>query len=411
MNNKAIIARLENVRPHPNADRLMLADVLGEQIITSKENVEGQVGVFFPAGLQIVNQEFALHNNLYRKHPETGEKLGGYLEGNGRIEFTRLRGEMSRGLWMPLQSLRYSESLPELEESDSALRVGTEFSEIFGVQICDKYMPPEAKQAQQNNVQKNLKERSKKFVNFYEVGETPRFTYNLHALENYKDVVITAKLHGTSGRTGYCEVRTTPNWLDKVLGYLGFERKKKYDYVSGTRRMVLNENSPSKEKFRKELHAKFAPMLQPGQIVYYEIVGWDGDKTIMPPHKNGKDMVYYSYGTQRGQYEAYVYKIIGHDVSGNPYVFGWDELTRWCDQHEVKYVPLVDRLIYDHDELDRDALVRYVHKLADGASVFEDQKVREGVCITIDGKTYKHKGDTFCLLENINPYFDPEDLS
>ena len=45
---KAYITVLTNVRPHPNADRLLLADVFGNTVCVSTDYTEGQLGVYFP---------------------------------------------------------------------------------------------------------------------------------------------------------------------------------------------------------------------------------------------------------------------------------------------------------------------------------------------------------------------------
>ena len=45
---KAYITALTNVRPHPNADRLLLADVFGNTVCVSTDYTEGQVGIYFP---------------------------------------------------------------------------------------------------------------------------------------------------------------------------------------------------------------------------------------------------------------------------------------------------------------------------------------------------------------------------
>jgi len=45
---KAMIAKLTNVRPHPNADRLQLATLEGYQVIIGLNHKEGDVGIFYP---------------------------------------------------------------------------------------------------------------------------------------------------------------------------------------------------------------------------------------------------------------------------------------------------------------------------------------------------------------------------
>jgi hypothetical protein len=197
MNNyNAIVAKLDNVRTHPNADRLMLADAAFEQVIIGLDHHEGEIGIFVPAGTTL-DPAFLLANRLYRKHPETDEPMGGYIESNGRVRFQKLRGEMSRGLWLPMTCLDYLhlKTLPTL---------GMAFAELEGHEICCKYVEPVvSRQSKQGKAPSEL------FENFYRVGDTAKLVNNLHQLRAGDLLVFTEKLHGTSGRTGYVAHKAT----------------------------------------------------------------------------------------------------------------------------------------------------------------------------------------------------------
>lgn len=45
---QAIVSSLKNVREHPNADRLKLADIRGVQVVVGLNAQEGDLGIFFP---------------------------------------------------------------------------------------------------------------------------------------------------------------------------------------------------------------------------------------------------------------------------------------------------------------------------------------------------------------------------
>lgn len=410
--NTAIVAKLTNIQPIPGADRIVQAEVLGEAVIIGKDYNEGDVGIFFPAGL-CISGEFALANSLFKKHPETGAALGGYLEPNGRVRFLKMKKVVSRGIWLPLSSMNMY--LKVRTAGDPELLVGTQFNAYGGHQICWKYVSPDAKTAQDNNKNKPGKARSVKYENFYEIGDTSRMVYNLHTFKKHTVAIVTEKLHGTSGRSGYLPIKRTPNWLDKVFGVFGFERPKRYGYPLGTRRMVIGENSPSKELFRREIHERLIPFLRKGQIVYYEIVGYeDAGKSIMPPHTIDGKQSYYSYGTKSTAfhpYDFYVYKIVDHNANGDPITYTWEQMTAWCRQREIKHVPLLDVFVCRQDVSDEwlKWFLEYLHDISDGESSLDSTHIREGVCLTIDGKTYKHKGNTFCLAEDILPYSREDD--
>ena len=45
---KAYITTLKNVRPHPNADRMLLADCFGNTVCVGLEAKENDVVIYFP---------------------------------------------------------------------------------------------------------------------------------------------------------------------------------------------------------------------------------------------------------------------------------------------------------------------------------------------------------------------------
>ena len=104
---KAYITTLKNVRKHPNADRLLLGDCLGNTVCVSLDYKEDQLGVYFPCDGQL-SVEFAEKNNLLRKKDDAGNQIGGYMDPDKRnVTAIRLRGEKSDGLFLPLSALDY----------------------------------------------------------------------------------------------------------------------------------------------------------------------------------------------------------------------------------------------------------------------------------------------------------------
>ena len=72
----AYVTTLKNLRKHPNADRLQLAECFGNTVCVSMEYVADQVGVYFPTDGQL-SVEFAEKNNLLRKKDENGNNILG----------------------------------------------------------------------------------------------------------------------------------------------------------------------------------------------------------------------------------------------------------------------------------------------------------------------------------------------
>ena len=130
----AIVTTLKDVRKHPNADRLQLADVFGNTVCVSLDYTEGQLGVYFPTGGQL-SVKFAEANNLLRKKDAEGNNIGGYMDPDKRnVTAIKLRGEKSDGLFLPLHCL-------DAFGDTSTLRIGDRIDVFNGEEICTKYIP------------------------------------------------------------------------------------------------------------------------------------------------------------------------------------------------------------------------------------------------------------------------------
>ena len=129
------ITTLKNVRPHPNADRMKLADCFGNTVCVGIDAAEGEIGIYFPTDGQL-SVEYCEHNNLVRKKDENGNNVGGYLDPDKRnIRAIKLRGEKSDGIFMPLSSVAYT----GINLDD--LNVGDRIDMLNGHEICKKYIP------------------------------------------------------------------------------------------------------------------------------------------------------------------------------------------------------------------------------------------------------------------------------
>ena len=214
---KAYVTTLTNVRKHPNADRLLLADVFGNTVCVSTDYTEGQLGVYFPTDGQL-SVEFAEKNNLLRKKDDAGNNIGGYMDPDKRnVTAIRLRGEKSDGLFLPISCLNYcyahGDASLELYAGDVIEGV------VNGHEICQKYIP--RSNARVGRVTEGNRTRKTKVATaplFKEHADTEQLAYNLGAFKTGDEIEITLKMHGTSQRTGHLPVfkgykRTFLDWL------------------------------------------------------------------------------------------------------------------------------------------------------------------------------------------------------
>ena len=420
----AIVTRLTNVRPHSNADKVQLATCHGNQVVIGLDSLEGHLGVYFPSDGQL-SDEFCKANNLYRDAELNARKdeKGGMFDANRRVRAQKFRGEISDGFWVPLHYFGFI--------MVSGLDVeGFEFDEWKGVPICNKYVNPNtAKIARENQGKKTRVSRSS--VMFKEHFDTGHFGKNIHEFEKGQHIVITEKLHGTSGRIGHVQMTRELGWLEKLAAKLGLAiNDKEWAYLNGTRRVVLGESKSANQFHDPTIRDKamnlFKGNLRKGETVYFEIVGFEstgaaimpsvdttkmGDKEFTKQY--GKSMAY-SYGCDSTQSEVYVYRMTFANEDGQSIDYAWNDVVKRCNELGVKTVPHVATITlteleaitgkFDDRDL-REYFSNTIETFGTGPSILDTRHIKEGVCVRIEGglvnKTFKFKSFEFKVLEGI----------
>ena len=369
------VVKVENLRKHSNADRLQIATFFGNDTIVDMNIQVGMMGIYFPVDGQL-SERYCAVNNLVRRKDENGKQVGGYLDPDKRnIKALKLRGEKSDGLFMPLTSLADFCSISEL-------KVGDTIDVINGEEICCKYIPrTNAYQSYSGN--KVHKVKVNIAPTFYEHVDTEQLAYHLNAFKTGDIVQLTLKMHGTSGRTGYLPlIRHKQTLFDKLFHRPG-KKYKEYGYITGTRRVVLAEGRKGgfydSDDFRHAMAAKFEGKLHKGEVIYYEIVGFQGQNgaPIMAEVQNSKikdpeftkqygKTTTFTYGCeQSGEYtetyvddisdaasvyiapccDIYVYRMTMVNEDGDVVEYSPDQIRERCEQMGVHYVQEFSRFI------------------------------------------------------------------
>ena len=434
----AYVTTLTNVRKHPNADRLLLADVFGNTVCVSTDYAEGEIGVYFPTDGQL-SVEFAEQNNLLRKKDENGNNVGGYMDPDKRnVTAIRLRGEKSDGLFLPLSCLAYT------GVDMDTINVGYVINgAINGHDICTKYIPKTNTRSFHGGA--GNKTRKKKVPTaplFAEHADTEQLAYNLSAFKAGDEIEITLKMHGTSQRTGYLPVlqRYKRSLWDRILRRPGTPIYAP-GYVSGTRRVVLESYDGGfyGDNAFRETHSKtFEGKLMKGETVYYEVVGFTNTGApIMSSASNaklqdkefikqyGKETVF-SYGCEphadvfetdpshnAPQSDIYVYRMTMTNEDGFVVEYTPDFMRYRCEQMGVKTVPVLWKGVipehpgsYDDPTISAGEWIKNVaERFYDGPDPIGKTHVREGVVVRILNRpkfaAYKHKNFSFKVLEGI----------
>lgn len=406
---KAIISQI-TVRPHPNADKIQLGTCFGHQVVVGLDTKSGDVGIFFPPDGQI-SLEYAEANKLLKKD-------GGYFDDNRRVRAQKFRQEKSEGLWMPLSSLAYVGSFD--------VTVGTMLDTLNGHAICNKYETKRTRVAGSKN-------RNKVAVHnmyFKKHIDTEQFRFFKDSIPDNSYIIITEKLHGTSGRYGHVLSEQPRKWWQKLLR---IEPKLEYSYLLGSRNVILNskvtpytgESYYGNEQFRYDSVQGIT--LHKGETIYYELVGDCAvDKSIMPPQpikdkelkaKYGEFMKY-KYSLPPGATELFVYRITMVNEEGVVTELSWQQVKQRCHELGLLYVP--ELLQFGRgSKRSKDSLVNTVENYTEGSSTLDPTHIREGVVVRVESEKgtswYKNKSFTFGVLEGYikddDNYVDTEEAA
>lgn len=356
---------------------------------------------------------------MLRKKDENGNNVGGFIDPDKRnIKAIRLRGEVSDGLFLPLSSLSSFTDISQLKEGDS-------ITVLNGIVICEKYIPKRQARSGRKGYSANAGKKqmlAEKYPFFEEHVDTKQLMYYLSDFKPGDICTITLKMHGSSARTSNTIRMTKPKktFMQKIL-QKNVPPVEDWGVVSGSRRVTLDfegvdnisDGWYKNNDFRRRWHDIIAPKLRKGEEIFYELVGWTDENTlIMPQGKNSKigdaefikqygDTTEFTYGCEPGECDAYVYRMTKTDEDG--YVTEYpDWLVRYrCEQMGLKCVPKFEDFIYTTEE---DMLER-VMKYIDGADPIGKTHIREGVVVRIQNrekfKALKNKNINFKILEDI----------
>jgi RNA ligase (TIGR02306 family) len=179
------IVEIDEVSPHPNADRLDLVVVGGWQVCARKDQYKAGDKVIYIEPDSMLPSEWAGYEKFgISQYCQLREVDG---ETMYRVRQVRLRGENSFGSIQPLSML-----------PDGEYNVGDDVSEIIGAK---KFEPPlMIKSGKMEGVEHVPTE----FQHFTTIQNARKQKY-LQMFENGEDIICTEKIHGTQVRLGLVE--------------------------------------------------------------------------------------------------------------------------------------------------------------------------------------------------------------
>jgi len=431
MSGEAVVCRI-SVRPHFNEKytNIQLGQCLGHDVIVGKAVQEGELGIYFDTDSQL-SEKFCLDNGLLRKHPVTGEQLGGYLETSRRVRAIKLCEIKSDGLWLPLASLSGVDT--------SVLKEGDRFQSLAGVDIVQKYYTPATARALFRGGSQQARPT---FPKHY---ETPKLKELINLLHPPFTYIVTEKLHGTSQRQAYQleDYTTVVPWkfVEENGGLVcATTTEKRWQHLLGTRNVVIGKilggDFVTKESYRSFWANKLKHLIHKNEVLYYEIVGYsEGGTPIMGDQPTSrlknKEMeekygstMHYSYGCAAGNSQAYLYRVVIVNEDGKQFEMPWDYVSKRAVELGIPLVPVlkIQSMLNFDDDYNKTLIKNLgeeMEQLCVGPSTLCHTHIREGVCLRVEGprgiRVMKHKSWDFGVLEGYlkenDDYVDSEEVS
>lgn len=409
------VIKLPPKKAVPNLDRLVEVTHQGNSVLVGKDFPEDDLYLFFPAECQI-SHEFLHKNNLYRHENLNADPTQkGFFEDNRRVKAIKFKGIISSGFIIPLTSL--VKVVPGVWSDEKAtFKVGDEFNEIAGIEICKKYVRKRNGQTGFQNPRAKILDNIIDSKLAPEHPDTGHLLRNLHKFDLKTPIAITYKLHGTSARTYNTLVKRKLTWKDKLARWFGAKvETEEYDYVAASRRTLKSvgfEELPGKNHFftsgdlwsevaKKELEGK----LNKGESIYYEIIG----KTYTGEAIQGG----YTYGFDVPM--IYVYRIANINPQGVEIDLSYQQMKERASQLGLKTCPeffvgtlgeFIDKYDSGQTYVDlEEPLTRiFYNKLLEKPSILDPSVIEEGFCVRIDkypkAETFKIKSKIFLKQES-----------
>ena len=367
---QAPLVSIGGIEPHPNADRLELAKVLGYTCVIRKDAFHiGQQVVYLPEG-GVVPEWLCRALNLWDE-----EKGKGRLAGKQglRIKATRLRGTLSQGLLYPVSEGPDGPCLTLEGGKQWPLAASASGEEIATALGIEKYVPPVP-------------------VAFEGVvvgvhGHTVKF--DIESLQSFpeaiapgEDVVVTEKLHGTWTGISFDPTVDHPDLYQggTIISSKGMSAKG----------LAFKTDGSNAKNLYVRTWRQF--LLEPGH--------WDriiqeardtGDAIHVLGETFGRGVQDLQYGLKTTALRVFA---VGFGRAKDPgaYFLPADDLGAWCRRFDLETVPELGRCRFSMEA----AL-----SFRDGKTTFGGVHVREGVVLSANRR--RNLADEFAFVKLVSP--------
>ena len=395
------VVEIKNLFDIDGADNIKRTVVNGNSVVVPKTTQIGSKMLYFVSGTKL-SADYCKNNNLYDKEELNVDtsKRGFISSRQSRVKAIKLRGIISDGMLMPLQSLFY------FLNDVSWLKVGDEFTDINNVHVCEKYVVP-VKEGNQSG-QKTLKVNKLKNLivenQFHFHRETEHFVKHQNKFTQETEIIITRKLHGSSLILSNVLINKKFSLKDRIFKFFGADiltseygiirssGKPKGKLPKGIESKTNKWETPNPSYYTSDIWARaykeIGDKVEKGISIYAEIIG----KGIQG------DMFTYNQ-----EYGIYVYRITQTSIDGNVVEFSWEQVKNYCEKYGLNHVEeyfvgkVKELVVLDESLLDY-LQQKYLNKS------YPDCKIDEGICIRLRNtdEIFKLKSPNFIKMESDN---------
>lgn len=346
---KVEVVKIDDIQPHPNADRLDLAQVNEWHCVVQKDSFKkGDLCIYIPIDSMLPQNVTAtifpsdskVQLKTYQYHgPES-------METRARIRTIRLRGAISQGLIIPM----------DMFPTTSGLSLGTDVAKILGI---EKYEPPQ--KMPRDGTGSLTKSKRISHPHFKKYTSIENWKHYPILFEEGEIVNVTEKIHGTNFRCGWVPYEPI-SLLDKLLRKLDlFKWLPQFQFVYGSHNVQYRDKNPYTGFYDKNVYSEavinydLKNRLPKGWVVYGEIYG-DGIQKG------------YNYDCKAGER-----KFVAFDLMCNGRYISPSSFRAYCNLWAIPRVPHLGDITYNRERM---------KAWSDGPSILHaKEKVREGVVI------------------------------
>ena len=343
----AQIVKLEKLEKHPNADRLLLATVNNQVVITGNTAKLGDLYVYFPVESQISEAFLSFTNSFESQENNRDPKKKGFVGKHRRIKMVKLREVFSEGYIVSAKDLvefvkeRYKQNLV----IDDDL-VNYCFDTVGGELFINKFVakidePNVAKSKTKGKVQKYLSKLVSGQFSFH--PDTINLKRNVEQVNPNDYISIDYKYHGSNGICANVLVKRKLSLVDKISRFFGAKIKDtEYGLLYSSRTIIKNSKFVEeghqgyyKQDIWKDISDKLFPKLDQGITATFEVFGYlNSGKYVQKG---------YDYGCNTGELGYVVFNITYTSPEGNVYTFSPEQLRDYCKK---KSIPCAENFYY-----------------------------------------------------------------